>query len=150
VKVLLRELLEKIKLMEVKVNEEFETIKNDIKKLEAEIVLTKKELKKEIQNVHDRLNEDNKELNYELSIYNDKNLADQYSKELNKLRSNMAEVSFNTWIMSIKHIEVIEGVIHIAAPDEFHKSILESRYAEDIKAAFKVNDIAVNIYKRVG
>lgn len=145
---LLRELLEKIKLMEVKVDEEFKTIKNGIKKLETEIVLTRKEFKQENQSSYDRLTEDEKELNYEPSIYDDKNLNEQYSKEFNKLRSNMTEVSFNTWIMSIKDIEVIEGVIQIAAADEFHKSILELRYADDIKVAFGINDIKINTYKK--
>jgi chromosomal replication initiator protein len=58
-----------------------------------------------------------------------------WQKTLDLLRSELTEISYNTWIKSIEPLSLSSSTIDLAVPAEFNKGILESRYSDLIKNA---------------
>lgn len=65
------------------------------------------------------------------------NLEDVWGSALKLIRNELTEVSFNTWLKTIDPITLNDNYIILGAPNEFTKSILESRYLILIKNALK-------------
>ncbi|RKD31370.1 chromosomal replication initiator protein DnaA [Thermohalobacter berrensis] len=65
------------------------------------------------------------------------NLDDIWKKTLNLIKTELTEVSFNTWFKTIEPISITENSIILGAPNEFTKGILEARYLTLIKNAIK-------------
>ena len=69
----------------------------------------------------------------------DTDLKNLWEKTLNIIKSEMSEVSFNTWIKSCEPISISSDTIKISVPNSFTKDILEKRYkglvANSIEAA---------------
>jgi chromosomal replication initiator protein len=75
-------------------------------------------------------------------------LTDLWNKTLELLKTELTEISFNTWISSIEPLSLTANSINLGVPDEFNKGILESRYLKLIKNAVKqltYKEYAVNI-----
>lgn len=53
------------------------------------------------------------------------------------LKTELTEISFNTWIKTIEPISINSNTLNLKVTAEFHKGILESRYAPLIKNALK-------------
>lgn len=64
-------------------------------------------------------------------------LSDLWQRTLELLKSELTEISFNTWIKTIEPIAMSATSINLGVPAEFNKGILESRYATLIKNAVK-------------
>ena len=60
----------------------------------------------------------------------DTNLKQLWEKTLNIIKSEMSEVSFNTWIKSCEPLSVSQDTIKISVPNSFTKDILEKRYTD--------------------
>lgn len=60
-----------------------------------------------------------------------------WDEVLKLIKVELSEVSFNTWLKTIKPIAITENKIVLAAPNEFTKGILEGRYLNLIKNAVK-------------
>jgi chromosomal replication initiator protein len=56
-------------------------------------------------------------------------LKELWQKALPLLRSEMTEISFNTWIKTIDPISMSGNTVFLGVPAEFNKGILESRYS---------------------
>lgn len=56
---------------------------------------------------------------------------------LKLIKVELTEVSFNTWLKTIKPVTIAENIIILAAPNEFTKNILEGRYLNLIKNGIK-------------
>ncbi|MTI72017.1 MAG: chromosomal replication initiator protein DnaA [Firmicutes bacterium] len=65
------------------------------------------------------------------------NLEEIWSKSLNLIKTELTEVSFNTWLKTIEPISIEGNQIILGAPNEFTKGILEARYLTLIKNAIK-------------
>lgn len=65
------------------------------------------------------------------------NLSEIWDKTQNIIRSELTEVSFNTWIKTIEPISMDENQIILAVPNDFTKGILNTRYATLIDNAIK-------------
>ena len=65
----------------------------------------------------------------------DSNLDNIWKEVLNIIKVELTEVSFNTWLKTIKPIGIAENRVILAAPNEFTKGILEGRYLNLIKNA---------------
>jgi chromosomal replication initiator protein len=65
------------------------------------------------------------------------NLDDIWSKVLKLIKTELTEVSFNTWLKTIDPISISDDRIVLGAPNEFTKGILEARYLTLIKNAIK-------------
>ena len=63
------------------------------------------------------------------------NLDNIWKEVLNIIKVELTEVSFNTWLKTIKPIGIAENRVILAAPNEFTKGILEGRYLNLIKNA---------------
>ncbi len=75
-------------------------------------------------------------------------LTDLWNKTLDLLKTELTEISFNTWINSIEPLSLTANSINLGVPDEFNKGILESRYLKLIKNAVKqltYKEYAINI-----
>jgi len=64
-------------------------------------------------------------------------ISELWTRTLNLLKSELTEISFNTWINSIEPISLSTTSINLGVPDDFNKGILESRYSKLIKNAIK-------------
>ncbi len=64
-------------------------------------------------------------------------LNDIWQKTLDLLKTELTEISFNTWIQTIEPISINSNSIVLGVPADFNKGILESRYASLIKNAVK-------------
>lgn len=64
-------------------------------------------------------------------------LSDLWLKTLDLLKSELTEISFNTWIKTIEPLSIGSNTINLGVPAEFNKGILESRYSILIKNAIK-------------
>lgn len=53
-----------------------------------------------------------------------------WEKTLNIIKSEMSEVSFNTWIKSCEPISISSNTIKISVPNSFTQDILEKRYKD--------------------
>ncbi|GKX68437.1 chromosomal replication initiator protein DnaA [Inconstantimicrobium mannanitabidum] len=58
----------------------------------------------------------------------DVQLNEIWEKTLNIIKSEMTEVSFNTWIKSCEPISIGNDILKIGVPNDFTKDILEKRY----------------------
>lgn len=75
-------------------------------------------------------------------------LTDLWNKTLELLKTELTEISYNTWINSIEPLSLTANSINLGVPDEFNKGILESRYLKLIKNAVKqltYKEYAINI-----
>lgn len=75
-------------------------------------------------------------------------LTDLWNKTLELLKTELTEISYNTWIHSIEPLSLTANAINLGVPDEFNKGILESRYLKLIKNAVKqltYKEYAINI-----
>ncbi|WP_425449239.1 chromosomal replication initiator protein DnaA [Dethiothermospora halolimnae] len=75
------------------------------------------------------------------------NLDEVWQNSLNLIKSELTEVSFNTWLKTIEPVSIKNNIIYLAAPNEFTKGILEARYLTLIKNAIKQitnNDFDIN------
>ena len=63
------------------------------------------------------------------------NLNNTWNEVLSLIKMELTEVSFNTWLKTIKPITIVEDRLILAAPNEFTKNILEGRYLNLIKNA---------------
>lgn len=69
-----------------------------------------------------------------------------WNEVLKLIKVELTEVSFNTWLKTIKPITMTDNRIILAAPNEFTKGILEGRYYNLIKNAIKqITDKEFNI-----
>ncbi|MBS4534946.1 chromosomal replication initiator protein DnaA [Clostridium sp. D2Q-14] len=67
-----------------------------------------------------------------------------WEKSLKLIKTELTEVSFNTWLKSIDPISIENNSIILAAPNEFTKSILEARYLTLINNA--INQVSNSNY----
>ena len=67
----------------------------------------------------------------------DTNLNELWEKTLNIIKSEMSEVSFNTWIKSCEPISLTDNTIKISVPNSFTQDILEKRYKDLIANSIK-------------
>ncbi|NLJ98312.1 MAG: chromosomal replication initiator protein DnaA [Tissierellia bacterium] len=75
------------------------------------------------------------------------NLNNIWNEVLNLIKVELTEVSFNTWLKTIKPITMTDDRVILAAPNEFTKGILEGRYLNLIKSAVtQVTKEEYNIY----
>lgn len=63
------------------------------------------------------------------------NLNNTWNEVLKLIKVELTEVSFNTWLKTIKPVAVSDDRIVLVAPNEFTKGILEGRYLNLIKNA---------------
>lgn len=75
----------------------------------------------------------------------DANLQDLWEKTLNVLKSEMSEVSFNTWMKSCSPISISEDTIKISVPNAFTRDILNNRYKDLV--ANSIQGICSKLYK---
>lgn len=67
----------------------------------------------------------------------DNQLHDCWQKTLQLVKSEMTDVSFDTWIKAIEPISIRGDQFYLCVPNDFTKSILESRYAGLLSNAVK-------------
>ncbi|MCX7843332.1 MAG: chromosomal replication initiator protein DnaA [Clostridia bacterium] len=75
-------------------------------------------------------------------------LHDLWKRTLDLLKTELTEISYNTWIATIEPISINMNTITLAVPGEFNKGILESRYSFLIKNTLKQitsKDYTINI-----
>ncbi|MCC5909523.1 MAG: chromosomal replication initiator protein DnaA [Clostridiaceae bacterium] len=65
------------------------------------------------------------------------NLPQIWEKTLNLVKTELTEVSFNTWIKAIEPISLKENEIILGTPNDFIKDILNTRYITLISNAIK-------------
>lgn len=65
------------------------------------------------------------------------NVKDVWEKTLNLMKSELTEVSFNTWLKTIKPITINNNIFVLSVPNKFNKDILETRYSSLIINALK-------------
>lgn len=68
----------------------------------------------------------------------DTQLNQLWEKTLNIIKSEMSEVSFNTWIKSCEPLSISSDSIRLGVPNEFTKDILEQRYKDLVANAIKL------------
>jgi chromosomal replication initiator protein len=64
-------------------------------------------------------------------------LNDLWQKALDLLKTELTEISYNTWIKTIDPVSITNNAINLGVPADFNKGILESRYLILIKNAIK-------------
>jgi len=67
----------------------------------------------------------------------EKYMNDIWQKTLHMIRAAMTEVSFDIWIKGIRPISIKENDFYLCIPNDFTRSILESRYSGLISSAVK-------------
>lgn len=65
------------------------------------------------------------------------NVKDVWEKTLHLMKSELTEVSFNTWLKTIKPITVNNDIFVLSVPNKFNKDILETRYSSLIVNGLK-------------
>ena len=65
-------------------------------------------------------------------------LLDIWDKTLNIIKSELPEVSFNTWLKCIEPLIINNDSLILGAPNDFTKGILETRYESLISNALKL------------
>ena len=58
-----------------------------------------------------------------------------WEKTLELIKVELSPVSFNTWLKTLRPIQLDNGVFFLSAPNKFNKEILEARYATLIESA---------------
>ncbi|MGG7179191.1 chromosomal replication initiator protein DnaA [Clostridium paraputrificum] len=72
-------------------------------------------------------------------------LKQLWEKTLNIIKSEMSEVSFNTWIKSCEPVSISSDTIKISVPNSFTQDILEKRYKDLV--ANSIEAICSKLYK---
>ena len=67
----------------------------------------------------------------------DKNINDIWQKTLQNLKTQLSDVSFDTWIRVIQPLTIKDNEIVLSVPNEFTKNILQSRYIDTISGSLK-------------
>jgi len=67
----------------------------------------------------------------------DDRLLSIWNKSLDFLKNELTEISFNTWIKTIKPVSITDDSIILRVPLEFNKGILETRYSDLIQNTIK-------------
>ena len=75
----------------------------------------------------------------------DANLNQLWEDSLKRIKSEMSDVSFNTWMKSCKPSSMSEDTIEIIVPNEFTKEILEKRYKTLVANA--IQSVCSKLYK---
>ena len=72
----------------------------------------------------------------------DADLKNLWDKTLDIIKSELSEVSFNTWIKSCEPISISSDTIKISVPNSFTQDILDKRYKDLV-----VNSIKASLFK---
>jgi chromosomal replication initiator protein len=64
-------------------------------------------------------------------------LTDLWQKTLDLLKTELTEISYNTWVKTIEPLSLNSKIIKLGVPADFNKGILESRYLKLIENALK-------------
>jgi chromosomal replication initiator protein len=67
----------------------------------------------------------------------DNQLSSIWQRTLELLKDEVTEISYNTWIKTIKPISMNSNLIELGVPADFNRGILESRYSTLIQQAIK-------------
>jgi len=67
----------------------------------------------------------------------EKYINDLWQKTMQVIRAALTEVSFDIWIKGIKPIAIKDNEFYLCVPNEFTRSILESRYSSLIASALR-------------
>ena len=67
----------------------------------------------------------------------DNYLVDLWQKTLQLVRNEITDVSYDTWIKAIEPISIRGDQLYLCVPNDFTKSILDSRYTSLISNAVK-------------
>lgn len=67
----------------------------------------------------------------------DADLKDLWAKTLETIKSELSEVSFNTWIKSCEPISISDNTIKISVPNSFTQDILNKRYKDLVANSIK-------------
>ncbi len=65
------------------------------------------------------------------------NLPEVWDKTLNLIKTELSEVSYNTWLKCLDPIVIKGNTIFLGVPNEFNKGIIETRYLSLIKNGIK-------------
>ncbi len=65
------------------------------------------------------------------------NLMELWQKALILIKTELTEVSYNTWLKSLEPISIKGNIIYLSVVNDFSKGILESRYSNLIMNAIK-------------
>ncbi len=60
-----------------------------------------------------------------------------WNETLELIKVELTEISFNTWLKSIKPISIVDNKVLFYVPEDFTKGIIETRYSNLIKNALK-------------
>ena len=75
----------------------------------------------------------------------DADLKNLWEKTLNIIKSELSEVSFNTWIKSCEPISISSDTIKISVPNSFTQDILDKRYKDLVVNSIKA--VCSKLYK---
>lgn len=64
-------------------------------------------------------------------------LSSMWTRVMDLLKSELTEISYNTWIRTIEPLSINSSTIELGVPTDFNKGILESRYLPLISNAVK-------------
>ena len=64
-------------------------------------------------------------------------LSSMWTRVLDLLKSELTEISYNTWIRTIEPLSINSNTIELGVPTDFNKGILESRYLPLISNAVR-------------
>ena len=64
-------------------------------------------------------------------------IKDIWQRSLDLIKSELTQISFDTWIKTIEPISIIKNSINFKVPADFYKGMIESRYSILIKNAIK-------------
>ena len=67
----------------------------------------------------------------------DADLKNLWEKTLDIIKSELSEVSFNTWIKSCEPISISSDTIKISVPNSFTQDILDKRYKDLVVNSIK-------------
>ncbi len=69
-----------------------------------------------------------------------------WEKTLELIKVELSPVSFNTWLKTLRPVQLDKGVFFLSAPNKFNKEILEARYSTLIESAMnQLSDEALKI-----
>lgn len=75
----------------------------------------------------------------------DADLKNLWDKTLNIIKSELSEVSFNTWIKSCEPISISSDTLKISVPNSFTQDILDKRYKDLVANSIKA--VCSKLYK---
>ena len=65
------------------------------------------------------------------------NIKDIWQRSLDLIKSELTQISFDTWIKTIEPISINQNKMNFKVPADFYKGMIESRYSILIKNAIK-------------